>query len=349
MYDIITIGSATRDVFLTSPLFSAKGGSAPGGKVLKNQKRLCFALGLKIEIGKPVLATGGGATNSAVTFSRQGFKTAALVKIGQDSAGKDILNELQQEKISVLPLTPKPYTLYPNNGTACSTILLAPSGERTILVYRGASENLKIQEVPFKKLKSQWVYISPGKISFEVIEKIFNHFSKNKTLIAFNPSGYFIEMGIKKLKPLLAKSKVVILNREEATKLTGVDYHEEKEIFKKLDEIVPGIAIMTCGQEGVLVSDGKNIYQAGIFKEKSVIDRTGAGDAFASGFISGLIQKKEKCEKGLCHPYNVEYAIRLGSANATSVIEKIGAKEGILAKEEFENNKRWKNLTIKIL
>ncbi len=349
MYDIITIGSATRDVFLTSPLF----------KVLRDPKHLsrigfktgeaqCFALGLKIEIGAPVLTTGGGATNAATAFSRQSLKTAALIKIGKDESGEAVLNELKKEKIT-------PFAVVENNfPTAYSTILLSPSGERTILVYRGASENLKIQEVPLEKLKSQWVYISPGKISFEVIEKIFNHFSKNKTLIAFNPSGYFIEMGVKKLKPLLAKSKVVILNREEAARLTGVDYKKEKEIFKKLDELSPGIAAMTDAEKGVLVSDGFRIYQAGIFsakdgKEKSVIDRTGAGDAFASGFVAGLIQKKEKCEKGLCRSYNIEYAIRLGSANATSVIEKIGAKKGILTKKEFENDKRWENLTIKIL
>lgn len=333
MYDIITIGSATRDVFLTSP---PKIG-------FKTGEAQCFALGLKIEIGSPILTTGGGATNAATAFSRQGLKTATLIKIGQDESGEAVLNELKKEKIVSFAVVEK------NFPTAYSTILLAPSGERTILVYRGASENLKIQEVPFERLKSRWAYISPGKISFKVIEKIFNHFSKNKTLIAFNPSGYFIEMGIKKLKPLLAKSKVVILNREEAARLTVVDYQKEKEIFKKLDEFTPGIAAMTDAEKGVLVSDGFRIYQAGIFKEKSVIDRTGAGDAFASGFVAGLIQKKEKCEKGLCRPYNIEYAIRLGSANATSVIEKIGAKEGIITKKEFENNKRWENLTIKIL
>ena len=109
-YDIITIGTATRDVFLTSLLFSAKGGSASGGKVLRDKKPFekigfvtgeaqCFALGGKIEIGKPVLATGGGATNSAATFSRQGLKTAVLIKIGEDQAGKDILEELKKEKL----------------------------------------------------------------------------------------------------------------------------------------------------------------------------------------------------------------------------------------------------------
>jgi len=341
-YDIITIGTATRDVFLTSPLF----------KVLRDKRHLkkigfatgeaqCFALGGKIEIGEPVLATGGGATNSAVTFSRQGLKTAALIKIGEDQAGKDILEELKKEKISVLNL------LKANTGTAYSTILLAPGGERTILVYRGASEDLTLKEISLNSLKSKWAYVSPGKMSLETISRIFNHFHKNKTFIAFNPSKYFIEMGLKKLKPFLEKTKVFILNREEASYLTGVDYHKEKEIFKKLDESVNGIAVMTDGSNGVLVSDCCRIYKAGVFEEEKAIDRTGAGDAFGSGFVAGLIQTREKCEKGLCGVDNIEYAIRLGSANATSVIEYIGAKKGILTKEEFKESKRFKNLSIK--
>jgi len=343
MYDIIAIGSATRDIFLTSPLF----------KVLRDPEHLkkigfeggeaqCFALGGKIEIGPLIFATGGGATNAAVSFSRQALKAAALIKIGSDRPGEAILNELKKEKI-------KPFVIKEKKvPTAYSTILLAPSGERTILIHRGASENLKIKEIPFKKLKAGWVYVSPGKIPFPIIEKIFNHFSKNKTPIAFNPSEYFIEMG-EKLKPLLNKAKVVFLNRGEAAKLTGVNYSKGSEIFKKMDELVDGIVAVTDDKKGAMISDGFNIYRAGVFKEKKLVDRTGAGDAFASGFVAGLIRKKEKCDKGLCNPRNIEYAIRLGSANATSVIEKIGAKAGILTKREFEKSNRWKHLPINII
>ncbi|MEE8131806.1 MAG: carbohydrate kinase family protein [Candidatus Paceibacterota bacterium] len=345
-FDVITIGTVTRDVFLSSPLF----------KIVKDPQHLkkigfptgeaqCFALGGKIEIGKPILTIGGGASNTAVTFSRQGLKTASLFKLGQDEVVEDILEKFHKEKITPFAIREK------NIITAYSVILLAPGGERTILVYRGASENLRIKDIPSEALeiKTRWIYISPGKISFEVIKKIFDYFSKQKTLIAFSPSKYIIEMGMNKIKPLLAKSKAVILNREEAAYLTNIDYSNEKEIFKKLDRAVPGIAVMTNGPKGVSVSDGFNIYQAGIFpaKKKKVVDRTGAGDAFGSGFIAGLMQKKEKCIKGLCKIDNIEYAIRLGSANATSVVEHIGAKEGILTKSGFERNKRWKRLKIK--
>ncbi len=343
MFDVITIGTASLDVFLSSPLF----------KTLYDQKRLkriglstgqaqCFGLGAKIEIDKLFFTTGGGAANAATTFSRQGLKTAALMRMGKDDAGRSIIEELLKEKITPLPIWDK------NQITAYSAILLTPRGERTILVYRGASDDLKIKEIPFNRLKTRWAYISPGKIPYAVIKKLFNHFLKNKTLIAFNPSGYFLGMGIKKLRPLLNKAKVVILNREEAASLTGIDYHKEKEIFNKLDKEVGEIAIMTDGNKGIIISDGKNIYSAGIFKGKSV-DRTGAGDAFGSGFVAGLMKYYVSGIKQMPEEKQIKYAIRLGSANATSVIEHIGAREGILAKKEFEKEKRWKYFPIKII
>ncbi len=318
MFDVITIGTATRDVFLTSPAFRV----------------LNFALGDKIELDEPVFAYGGGALNSAITFSRQGFKTAALIKIGDDETAENILKKLKKEKIDSLAISEK------SKKTAFSTILLSPNGERTILVYRGASEDLKTQEINFDKLQARFAYITPGRIPYPVIEKLFNYFSKNKTLIAFNPSKYYLEMGLQKLEPLLKKTKVALLNREEGAYLTGINYKNEKEIFKKLDKAIDGIAIMTEGNKGVLVSDGKNIYSAGIFDGK-LIDRTGAGDAFGSGFVAGLLSKVQSFS-----PEAVKYAIRLGSANATSVVEKIGAEQGILTKSEFEKGKRWKKLLL---
>lgn len=339
MYDVITIGTATRDVFLTSPLFRVfrdpehlkKLGFAAG-------EAQCFALGAKVGVDDMVLTSGGGATNAAVTFARQGLKTAALIKVGNDEAAESIRKELLKEKV-------RPMLAYEDKkGTAYSTILLAVGGERTILVYRGASEDLTLKDV--KNLPaSRWAYITPGAIDFKVIKTLVEELHRRGVLMAINPSKAYIQMGLKKLQPILNKMKAVILNREEASYLTGVPYNNEKGIFKTLDKVVLGIAVMTEGPKGVLVSDGTKMFRAGIFKEKMVADRTGAGDAFGSGFVAGLIHKKETCSRNLCRPVNVEYAVRLGSANATSVVEYIGAKEGILRKSDF-NSSRWKNLQV---
>ena len=108
---------------------------------------------------------------------------------------------------------------------------------------------------------------------------------------------------------------------------------DNKEIVeKKLDELISGTAVMTDGPKGAYVSDGEYFYQAKIFKEKKLVDRTGAGDAFGSGFVAGLIQKED-----------VLRALRLASANATSVVETVGAQAGILRKHDL-SAKRWQYL-----
>jgi sugar/nucleoside kinase (ribokinase family) len=344
MFDIFTIGSATQDVFLKSPYF----------KVLRDKKHLkkigfpageaqCFALGGKIEISEPIFSTGGGATNTAVTFAKQGLKVATLIRVGADESGAAIVDELKKEKIKTFAIKDK------KARTGYDSVLLSPEGERTILVHRGASEGLTKKEIPFGDIKTSWAYISPGNISFEVIDSTVDFLFKKGISIAINPSKKMVDRKLAGLKNILRKSKVVILNREEASYLTGIDYDDEKNIFRKLDKATPGIAVMTDGERGTMVSDGYRLYKAGVFKVGKTVDSLGAGDAFGSGFVAGLIQNKEKCEKGICRSFNIEYAMRLGSANAASVVEKIGAKAGILTRKEFEKNKRWGRLKINII
>ncbi len=142
-------------------------------------------------------------------------------------------------------------------------------------------------------------------------------------------------MGIKKLKPILKKLDVVIVNREEAAELTGVDYDDERAIFRKFDKLIDdGIAVMTEGPRGSLVSDGRYMYRAGVYEEDELVDRTGAGDAFGSGFVVGMMRKNE-----------INYALKLASANAMSVIEDIGAQTGLLGKTGFRK-KRFKYLDL---
>jgi sugar/nucleoside kinase (ribokinase family) len=117
----------------------------------------------------------------------------------------------------------------------------------------------------------------------------------------------------------------LIVNQEEASLLAKVPYSEEAKIFRKLDELCPGIAIMTKGGEGAVVSDGQYLYSAPSLREKGflAVDATGAGDAFGSGFVSGFIKKKE-----------IVYAVQLGMANSASCLTKWGAKDGLLGPRE---------------
>jgi ribokinase len=168
--------------------------------------------------------------------------------------------------------------------------------------------------------------------------------------VAYNPSFKHLQgEGREDLLRHLQDVSFLVLNEGEAAELTGISFEKEQEVFADLDARVPGIVAVTGGKKGVRVSDGAHIYKAGVFKEERVEDRTGAGDAFGSGFVAGLLQTQEECKKGACNPDNIAHAIRLASANATSVIEQVGATPGTLTKEAFETDPRWKKLDITIM
>jgi len=314
MFDIITFGSATQDIYLKSekflPVF---------GKEFTTGKGICLPLGSKIEVEDIFFTSGGGGTNTAATFANQGFKVAYCGMVGDDNFGKLITDEIKKYGIdtSLIKKTEK----MPTN---IAVLLMQPGNDRTLLVYRGASDLLGKKDIPWAKIKNtKWMYLAPfaGKLT-DITEELIDFAQKNKIKVAFNPGYNQLTMPKAVLPKILKKIDVLILNREEASLLTKIPYQKETEIFKKIDELTPGIAIMTKGREGVVVSDGRYLYQAESLGMK-LVDGTGAGDAFGSGFVSGLIQKND-----------LSYAIQLAMANSSFAITKLGAKEGILRKNQ---------------
>ena len=310
MYDVITIGSATRDVFLKSKDFLVV-----SSKNITERKAICFPLGSKNEIDEVVLSTGGGATNAAVTFARQGFKTACIARVGSDSFAHNLLLRLKEDKVSTefIQEDKKPETGY-------SVIVTTPEGSRAILVRRGVSAGIKASEINFKKVSARWLYITSLAGNLTLLSKLLNYAKKNNIKVALDPGTKELRAGIRKLGPLLKKVDFLKMNQDEAAMLLGIDFKKEKEIFKKLSKLTGGIVAMTKGSGGVVVSDGENIYSAGVPKSP-IIERTGAGDAFGSGFLSAILRGKD-----------VSDAIVLGTANSTSVIQYYSAKTGILKK-----------------
>ena len=136
MLDVITIGSATRDVFLKSEGFEIrKHADSPTGI------EQCFPLGAKIEIKDVVFTTGGGGTNTAVTFSRQGLKTGSVGSVGDDFNGREVIKELKREKVKLF------FNVHKDDFTAYSVILVYPNAERTILSYKGEGQHFNFDEI----------------------------------------------------------------------------------------------------------------------------------------------------------------------------------------------------------
>jgi len=332
MFDVICIGSATRDNYLKAkyPLIDWK--DVPSGKAI------VLPFGEKLTLGQVFSTIGGNAANAAVTFGRYGFKTACLAKIGDDAAGREFLGQLKNDGVStklIIETKEKP--------TAYSALLLG-DGERTILGYHGASDTFKIEDVNLKKLKAKWWYMSLAGESDAMLFPLLQFAREQGIKVAFNPSGHHIKHKKEEILAGLKDIAFLVVNTGEAADLVGIPFEKEKEVFKKLDELTPGIVAVTDGNKGVKVSDGKNMYSAGIFPEKQAVDRTGCGDAFGSGFAAVLAEAKDDYK----NPEVIKKAITFASATATANLEVLGATEGLLTKKEFDTDPRWKNFDIKV-
>jgi len=326
-FDVITIGSATRDGFFEGIDFLSV-----EGKCFVANKGICLPLGAKLRVLKVHFLTGGSATNTSVSFARQGLKTAIICRVGDDISGKTIIEEQKKEKIDI-QFIQKDYSV----PTAYSVIFLTSSGERTILSYKGCAENLTVQEIPWKKIQTRWLCIGSLGKEKNILKEIIQFAVSKNIKLAINPGSHELNW-LKDNPKWIDKFEIFICNQEEAAYFTGISYNKEKKIFEKLDNLVKGIVVMTKGKDGVSVSNGKTLWKAGVFKKK-IIDATGAGDAFASGFISTFI-RQEKIDEGI-----IKDAIRVGNANACSVVEHIGTKPGILYKKDIKKY-RFKNLKI---
>ncbi len=327
-YDIITFGSATQDVFMSSKDLRV----VEDDKFI-TKKGLCVPLGTKMFMDDIFFAMGGTGANTAVTFARQELKTTYLGMIGQGPAGQAVKDELTKHGVllDLLMETKK----YP---TAYSLILSLPETGRSILKKAGACHEITEKDIDFNKIQAKWLYFgSLSGESYKIVKPILEFAKKKNIKTVVNPVGdKHLTEGLDELCACLNQMDVVIVNQEEAARITDLDFKKEKEIFKKLDELVNGIVVMTKGPKGVAVSDGKNLYSAGI-PESGLVDRTGAGDAFGSGFVAGYIEKED-----------IAYAIQLGTANATACLQKLGATKGLLKKGEWGEWEKVKVIKEKI-
>lgn len=304
---MLAIGAAVQDVFLSHSDEFKPVTSNPHESFMK------LDLGAKADVNNIDFSTGGGATNAAVTFARQGLRSQFMGTIGHDPAGQAVLDDLDNEGVDTAHVS---YSDKYNTGY--SVLLLAPSGERTILTYRGASTHYDAANFNLEHSNADWVYVSSMAGSMEALDKIFSQAKRLGIKIMFNPGKGELAQP-KKLRALLEDVDVLSVNREEMQVL--VEGHELEELVRHALHFVP-VAIVSDGPNGVIASDGKTIVRAGMYEDVPVVDRTGAGDAFGSGFLSQWAQGK-----------SLKDSIIFASANSTSVVTKIGAKTGILHTE----------------
>ncbi len=309
MYDIITIGDTTVDVFLT-----INESAALDCRLDQERCELILGYATKIPVSSMTQIVGGGnAANHAVGASRLGFKTAIYTHVGVDKNGRSIVSMFREARVGTR------YVVYDRQKKTNYSTVLEYRDDRTILVFH-EERAYALPSLP----KTPWIYFSSISGKHEAFHKeLVRHVKKHSIRLGFNPGTLQLKLGLKGLKPILQMTEVLFVNKEEAERLLG---HEgkPKELLLGIAHHGPRIVVITDGQNGSYCFDGKDSYYLGIH-DVPVVERTGCGDAYASGFVAARASGK-----------SVQEAMRWGSFNAAGVIQKIGPHEGLLSKSRME-------------
>lgn len=333
MCDVITIGSATMDVFVESEEANIV------SVYTKNKKSefMSYPYGAKIEIDDLASNVGGGGVNTAMNFANLGLKTSAIFKIGDDIYSDGVLEAFKDKDIDLSNIVQDPKI-----STGFSIILVSFQGDRTVLAHRGANAMIKKSDINFDAIKNaKLLYIAPmNGDSTKVLDDIATFAHENNVYVCFNAGSSSIKKGFNYLKKILANANIVVMNKEEASLATQIlvrpdtskeKFSEElihpdvKDMFKKLKIRDYQVIVITDGCRGAYAYDGKKFYHCPIF-DGPVVSTLGAGDAFASTFCAALARTKADIGKSLMY----------ASVNSAGVVSEFGATQGLKTFDEIE-------------
>ena len=252
---MLAIGTATQDVFLRSKVF--KPHREEDGKLYEE-----LPLGAKLDVEEVVFSTGGNAMNAAVTFARQELDSEFMGVIGVEPAGRTVMAELDNEGISTRHVVQDEAF-----ATGYSTILLAPSGERTILRHHskmlhdnGAPLDLRVIE------EADWLYLS-SLGSIPLLEKVISIAAKNGVQVALNPATMELKEP-DKIRTLLEDVSVLLVNKEEMK--VFVEGRTLEELVRHGANLVKTV-VVSDGPNGVMATDGEQIIKAGMYEDVPVV------------------------------------------------------------------------------
>lgn len=303
MYDFVAIGDATLDVFLQLNDANVM------CQLDTHNCKLCLNYADKIAVDQVDFIIGGNAANAAVGARRLGLTSAFLSTIGDDETGKKIEAVFHKEGVSTEYMTME-------HGVASNySVVLNFQAERTILVHHIPRTYHVASLQPAK-----WFYVTSMGDGFEAVyDRVVDLMRQGNMYMAYNPGTHQLKRGLAFLKPSLAVTTILFLNREESAQLLGVPPMTPiADLLAQLKALGPQMVVITDGKQGSYAYDGQSMYQLDIF-DGPIVERTGCGDSFATAFTVAIAEGKPVTE-----------AMLWGNANATSVVAHIGPQAGLL-------------------
>lgn len=290
---------------------------------IKNEDcELCVKFGAKIPYEDCVeIRAVGNSANAACSASRLGLSSALVSATGDDRFGEEARETLENEKVA----TDFVYkdSRYPTNYH----FVLRYGAERTILVKHAPYNKY---ELPGDDVEVDWVYFSSiGEHALDFHTEVANWLDKRpNTKLAFQPGTFQIKIGADKLKAIYKRSEIFFCNKEEAGEILNTTDLDIKKLISNIHDLGSKIVVITDGRNGLYASDGQNIYSVPMYPDpKSPVDRTGAGDATSSTITAML-----------ANGMDLKDAILYGPINSMSVVQYVGAREGLLSREKIEEH-----------
>lgn len=320
----LSIGGATYDLFVRTGQESLR--EDRGRKILE------LPLGDKIRVQQVVETCGGGGANTSVGLARLGCASHFCGILGSDQWGQKQLENFRDEGVDSAGTT-----VVDGETSSFSIILSANGGDRVVLYDPGT--NTHLHDANFDRERAttmDWIYLNHLHERSCVIEddiaEILEHNSRMG--LTWNPGGSQLRTGMKAgmLRRLLARTDLLVFNKEEASLFTG-ELSMASAMVALLDAGVR-IVCVCDGKNGATASDGKRRWHCPVINTP-VIDTTGAGDAFGAGATWALL-----------HGADLPTALRAGTINAAGVIGAIGAQAGLLTDIEMRQRLQTTNLDV---
>lgn len=320
MYDVVTVGSATRDIVIRTR--AGKVIATPKDPLI--QKVLGFEYGAKILVDRVYDNFGGGGCNVAIGLALLGVRVAARVNLGRDTEGVRIKKRLREAKVSAGLIS-----WDEEEKTDISVVIVDEKGDgdHIIFVNKNASHNLSLGQ---KKFKTRWLYVSSLSGQWqELLEGAASLAREKKIKLVLNPGALQLEAGYAGLKGIFKSLEIIILSLDEAIELVLSKSKElplgPQDLSKEIASWGPKTVVITQGARGAVAYDGHSLKSEKAVPVKNPVDTTGAGDAFSAGFVGALAQGQD-----------FETALKWGVQNGASVIQQYGAQVGLLGRKELE-------------
>lgn len=253
----------------------------------------------EVDVKELKISLGGSASNFAVGLSRIGVDVGIMARVGYDEYGEFAIRKLEEESVKTDRL------LKISESTGMAFIAVDGRGERSIYTSMGANARFKLENEDVKYIEGSKLLHITGMYK-EVVEEA----TKHACLISLNPGTVLSSYGIDDLEGIIRKAHVLFLNKKEAALLTGKDFHGGA---KDLVDMGVPLVVVTCGRRGACLYTPDEIIYSSTSKTET-LDTTGAGDAFAAGFISGYIKDEE-----------LDKCLQIANQLACDCIGKLGA------------------------